>query len=197
MGDGANGGGVSGKRRRRGVCPKKREEEMKPSAAEERGGTFTEAEIAKFAEVYVETEDKVRAYRAIRPKSKMSFSSMEREVRRLVHRASFARAIEAVSLRGTMSKARLNAILSEEIESAARELRLTGVTKLIDILCRMNGYYEAQKLDVRHGAIDEESRGRALEALRSTGSEFVEAEVVGPGAAGAVEEAPPEVPLLA
>jgi hypothetical protein len=53
----------------------------------------------------------------------------------------------------------------------------------------MNGFYEAQKIDVRHGAIDDDSRNRALQALRDAGADVVDAMVA---------ESKPEVdnPLL-
>lgn len=156
-----------------------------------RAGRWTESEVELFAEIYVQTSNKVKAYRAIRPQSEASDESIEREVRRMVRNATFARTIEAVAGRSVMTKARLNAVISDEVESAAREGRLVEIVKLVDVLCKMNGYYEAQKIDVRHGAIDEESRGRALQALRSTGAEFVDAVVVEAG------ERKGEVPLLA
>lgn len=165
--------------------------EKRAATAKALRGRFTCDEVERFADVYLATHDRVRAYRAIRPGSDASDESILREVRKMVRQPSFANAIEAVAGKSILSKARLSAMLSDEVEAAARECRLPEVIKCVDVLCRMHGYYEAQKIDVRHGAIDEESRGRALQALQATGKEFVDAEVV-----EMKEDAKEAVPLL-
>lgn len=144
---------------------------------ERKGCKYTKEEVELFAEVYVRTMNPERAYRECRfMNAGKSDAVVHHEAYRLLKDSRFNDAIERIAKRSGMSKARLNILLSDEIEAASKECRLGEAVKLIDVLCKMNGYYEATKIDVRHGALDEENKMRALEALRSAGVEVEDAD---------------------
>lgn len=161
-------------RKGRNVKPVELSEDMVSSR---KGFQYTKEEVERFAEVYVRTMNPERAYRECRlMNSDKSEAVVHHEAYRLLKDRRFNDAIERIAKRSGMSKARLNILLSDEIEAASKECRLPEAVKLIDVLCKINGYYEATKIDVRHGALDEENKIRALEALRSAGVEVEDAD---------------------
>lgn len=141
-------------------------------------GAWTLDEIYRFAEAYIRTMDKGKAWRAMRPRGVeevVDDGTAEKMAYVVMRDARFLVAVERLGKAVALSKARLNILLGEEIERAAERGELGGASKLIDVVCKMNGYYEASKVEVKHGALDDENRERALGALREAGGEVVDA----------------------
>lgn len=145
---------------------------------------YTAAERRKFAEIYVRTGNASEAWGQTFPvrAEKLPRKKWSWEAHKLLQKPEFRDAVERAALGADVgrcvSKARLCEILTDVIEASARDGTVERKAKLIDILCRMNGFYEAQKIDVRHGAIDDDSRNRALQALRDAGADVIDARVI-------------------
>lgn len=152
---------------------------------------YTNADIRVFAEAYVRTGNATESYRTMRPNSKASGQTAARNGCTLTKDPRFIKAIQSAAMRNDVTecitKSRLNHVLTNFIETCARRDEVDKASKLIDIVCKMNGFYEAQKLEVRTGAIDAENRDRALAALQAAGREVIDVKAV---------EHPAEVALL-